>query len=173
MKLSVAVVAPVMFAKVLPPSVLSCHCTVATGLALAAAVNVAVWPAVCVWFAGCVVICATYCTVSVAALVVAVPFALVKIARYSYWFCVKLVVKLSVVLVAPAMLLKLVPPLVLSCHCTVAPGSALAAAVKVAVWPAVTVVAAGGVVICGANCTVSVAALVGVAPIELVKTARY
>ena len=85
----------------------------------------------------------------------------------------ELVVKLSVALVAPLILAKLVPPLVLSCHCTVAPGSALAAAVNVAVWPAVTVVAAGGVVICGANWTVSVATLVVAVPTKLEKTARY
>ena len=81
--------------------------------------------------------------------------------------------KLSVVLVAPLMLAKLVPPLVLSCHCTVAFGSALAAAVNVAVWPAVMVASAGGVVICGAKCTVKAAALVVAVPTELEKTARY
>ena len=82
--------------------------------------------------------------------------------------------KLSVALVAPLMFVNVVPPLVLSCHWTVrGSGSALTAAVNVAVLPAVTVALAGGVMVCGANCTVSVAALLGVAPIEFVKTARY
>jgi hypothetical protein len=36
--------------------VLTCHCTVGVGEPVAAAVKVAVWPAVTVWFAGCVVI---------------------------------------------------------------------------------------------------------------------
>ena len=45
-----------MLLKVAPPSVLSCHCTVAAGLALAAAVNVTDLPALTVWLLGSVVI---------------------------------------------------------------------------------------------------------------------
>ena len=48
-------VAPEMLLKVEPPSMLTCHCTVGVGLPLAAAVKVAVWPAVTVWLAGWVV----------------------------------------------------------------------------------------------------------------------
>ena len=67
----------------------------------------------------------------------------------------------QVVLVAPAMSLNVEPPSVLTCHCTVGVGLPLAAAVKVAVWPAVTVWLTGWVVIDGADWaafTVSVAA---------------
>src|SRR6187431_867214 len=45
MKLNVDELAPGMSLKVAPPSVLDCHCTVGTGLPAAAAVNVAVSPA--------------------------------------------------------------------------------------------------------------------------------
>ena len=82
---SVGAVAPAILLKDAPPSVLSCHCTVGVGLPLAAAVNVAVWPAVTVWLVGWVVITgACPCvTVRVAALLVAVPRKLVNTARYS------------------------------------------------------------------------------------------
>jgi hypothetical protein len=54
-------------------------------------------------------------------------------------FCDVLAVKLSVVEVAPPTLVNVVPPSVLTCHCTVGVGEPVAAAVKVAVCPAVTV----------------------------------
>ena len=88
-------------------------------------------------------------TVSVAAVVVADPPELVNTARYLFPFCDKVVVKLSVVEVAPERLLKVAPPSVLTCHCTVGVGEPVAAAVKVAVWPAVTVWSTGCVVIVG------------------------
>jgi hypothetical protein len=78
-------------------------------------------------------------TVRVAGVVVAVPAELVNTARYWFPFCDKAVVKLRVVEVAPETLLNVVPPSVLTCHCTVGVGEPVAAAVKVAVWPAVTV----------------------------------
>ena len=92
--------------------------------------------------AGCVVIVgATEFTVSVAATVVAIPAEFVNIARYWFPFCDEAVVKLKVVEVevAPETLLKVAPPSVLTCHCTVGVGEPVAAAVKVAVWPAFTV----------------------------------
>src|SRR6266478_5066711 len=55
-KLRVVEVAPETLPNVVPPSVLICHCTVGVGEPVAAAVKVAVWPTVKVWFAGCVVI---------------------------------------------------------------------------------------------------------------------
>src|SRR5712664_3142887 len=88
-------------------------------------------------------------TVSVAAVVVAVPAAFVNTARYWFPFCDKAVVKLRVVEVAPETLPNVTPPSVLTCHCTVGVGEPVAAAVKVAVWPAVTVWFAGCVVIVG------------------------
>ena len=78
-------------------------------------------------------------TVSVAAVVVAVPAEFVNTARYRFPFCVDAAVKLSVVEVAPERLLNVIPPSVLTCHCTVGVGEPLAPAVKVAVCPTVTV----------------------------------
>jgi hypothetical protein len=78
-------------------------------------------------------------TVSVAAVVVAVPAEFVNTARYRFPLCDKAVVKLRVVEVAPETLLNVTPPSVLTCHCTVGVGEPVAEAVKVAVWPAVTV----------------------------------
>src|SRR4029077_8680449 len=88
-------------------------------------------------------------TVSVATAVVAVPAVLVNTARYWFPFCDKAVVKLRVVEVAPETLLNVAPPSVLNCHCTVGVGEPVAAAVKVAVWPAATVWLAGCMVIVG------------------------
>jgi hypothetical protein len=136
---------------VTPPSVLTCHCTVGVGEPVAAAVKVAVWPALTVWFAGSVVIVGGVgeFTVSVAAVVVAVPAAFVNTARYWFPFCDKVVVKLRAVEVAPETLLNVTPLSVLTCHCTVGVGEPVAAAVKATVWPAVTVWLAGCVVIVG------------------------
>src|SRR5712664_3671461 len=88
-------------------------------------------------------------TVSVAAVVVADPTEFVNTARYWYPFWDKAVVKLRVVEVAPETLLNVTPPSVLTCHCTVGVGEPVAAAVKVAVWSAVTVWFVGCVVIVG------------------------
>src|SRR2546427_8777 len=78
-------------------------------------------------------------TVSVPAVVVAGPPAFVNTARYWFPFCDEAVVKLMVVKVAAETLLNVTPPSVLTCHCTVGVGEPVAAAVNVAVWPAVTV----------------------------------
>jgi hypothetical protein len=78
-------------------------------------------------------------TVSVAAVVVAVPPEFVNTARYRFPFCDNAVAKLRVVEVPPETLLNVAPPSVLTCHCTVGVGEPVAAAVKVAVCPAVTV----------------------------------
>jgi hypothetical protein len=77
-------------------------------------------------------------TVNVAALLVTLPAVLANTARYLFPFCETAVVKLTVVEVAPLRLLNVTPPSVLTCHCTVGMGEPVAAAVKVAVWPAVT-----------------------------------
>jgi hypothetical protein len=78
-------------------------------------------------------------TVNEAAAVVAAPAELVNTARYRFPFCDKAAVKLRVVEVAPETLLNVAPPSVLTCHCAVGVGEPVAAAVKVAIWPAVTV----------------------------------
>jgi len=88
-------------------------------------------------------------TVSVAAVVVAVPAELVNTARYWLPFCAKAVAKLRVVEVAAEMLLNVTPLSALTCHCTVGVGEPVAATVKVAVWPAATVWFPGCVVIVG------------------------
>ena len=85
---------------------LTCHCTVVgVGLpSLAAAMKVAVPPALTVWLVGLVVTVGAKSTVRVAALVVVpVPAALLKTARYSLPFWAVVVVKLRVAMVAPAM----------------------------------------------------------------------
>ena len=76
-------VAPDKFVNVPPPFVLTCHCTVGVGEPVAAAVKVAVAPAVTVKFVGLVVIVGMVFaafTVNVAFVVVALPAALVKTA---------------------------------------------------------------------------------------------
>ena len=110
-------------------------------------------------------------TVSVAALDVAVPQPLVNTARYWKPLCPLWAVKDSVGDVAPVTLVKLAPPLLLTCHCTDA--DPVAAAVNVAVAPAFAVWLAGLVVITGAALTVSVAAVEVAVPATLVNTARY
>ena len=148
--LRVVDVAPDTFAKA-PPFELTCHCTVGVGVPEAAAVNVAVAPAATVTFAGLVVIAGAVFTVSVAVMVVALPDAFVKTARYWLPFIAAVVVaKPSVGEVAPARFVK-GPPLELTCHCTVGAGWPEAAAVKVAAAPAVTVTLIGFVVITGAT----------------------
>jgi len=53
---SVPEVAPEMLVKVVLPAALICHCTVGVGFPLAAAVKLAVCPAVTDWLVGCVLI---------------------------------------------------------------------------------------------------------------------
>src|SRR3989441_9844940 len=90
-------------------------------------------------------------TVSVAAVVVAVPAELVNTARYRYPFCDEAVVKPRLFKVAPApeTFLNSAPPSVPTCHCTVGVGEPVAAAVKVAVWHAVSVGFGGWVELAG------------------------
>ena len=76
-----AAVAPEMLLQVLP-SGLDCHWTVGVGEPLAAALKLAVCPAVTVWLAGWLVTTGGVLTVKVAALLVAKPAVLVKTARY-------------------------------------------------------------------------------------------
>jgi len=140
---------------------------------VAAAVNVAVAPEQTVCAVGCIEIPGPVFTVNVAAVVVAPPHVLVNTARYWFPFCAALVVKLSVVDVAPIMLLNVAPPLVLTCHCTVGVGCPLAPAVNVTVWPLVIGWLKGFNVIAAAVFTVSSAAFVFDDPAVLVNTARY
>ena len=129
----------------------TCHCTVGVGVPDAAAVKVAVAPADTIWFDGLVVTAGAAVTVSVAALVVEEPWLLVKTARNCQPFCDATVLKVRVVLVAPAMFAKVAPPLLESCHWTVGVGLPVAAAVKLTLWPAVTVWSVGFVVTVGAD----------------------
>jgi hypothetical protein len=131
--LSVVDVAPAKFVNA-PPLALTCHCTVGVGVPEAAAVNVAVAPAATVTFAGFVVIVGAVfpaVTVRVAAVVVALPDALLKTALY--WLPLAATVvptTLNIVEFAPARFVKVPPPFVLSCHCTVGAGCPVAAAVN-------------------------------------------
>ena len=78
-------------------------------------------------------------TVRVAAEVVALPNVFVNTARYWFPFCTAVAVNDNVVDVAPATLANVKPPSVLTCHCTVGAGVPVAAAVKLAVLPELTV----------------------------------
>ena len=73
-----------MLVKVVPPSVLTCHCTVSALPVELATVKEALCPVLTVRLAGCVV---TKSTVKVAADVVTVPALLVNTASYSSLFC--------------------------------------------------------------------------------------
>lgn len=75
----------------------------------------------------------------VAAVVVLTPQELVKTARYLFPFRFLLAMRDSVAPVAPGILLKLTPPLTLTCHCTAGVGEPLAAAVKMTTFPSHTV----------------------------------
>ncbi len=80
----------------------------------------AVWPALTVWLAGWVVTVGAKSTVSVAAVGGGGrPAVLLKTARTHTPFWAAVAAKLRVALVAPAMGLKVLPPSVLTCHCTV------------------------------------------------------
>src|ERR1700683_2040817 len=117
---SVVDVAPDKFVNVPPLFVLTCHCTVGVGEPDAAAVNVARAHAVTVTFVGSVVIVGAVLpafTVRVAFVVVALPAVLVKTARYLLpLMALVVLVRLSVVEVAPDIFVNDVPPLVLTCH---------------------------------------------------------
>src|SRR5258706_229543 len=106
-----------MLLNVAPPLVLCCHWTVGVGLPLAAATNVAVDPAETEILVGLVVTLGAKFTVMVAAVVVAEPDALVNTARnlVPFWLAATFGI-VSVVVVAPATLLKVAPPSVLNCH---------------------------------------------------------
>ena len=104
MKLNVADVAPDMLLYVVPPSVLTCHCTVGAGEPLAAAVNVTVAPEQNVPLDGFVLTIGVPFTVSAAAVVVALPQVLVYTARYLLPFCELVVVNDRVLDVAPDIL---------------------------------------------------------------------
>jgi hypothetical protein len=82
-------------------------------------------------------------TLSVAAFVVAEPIGLVNCARNSQPFMERIGVPLRVSDVAPVMLIHVVPWSPDTCHWTVGVVSVLAAAVKVAVCPTLTVWLAG------------------------------
>ena len=112
-------------------------------------------------------------TVNTAAWLVAVSVPLVKTARNFVPFWPDTTFgTVKVVVIAPATLLKVAPPSVLNCHCTVGDGAPDAAAVKIAVPPAFTVTSTGFSVITGPAVTVSVAAVVVAEPTVLVNTAR-
>jgi len=116
---------------VLPPSVDTNHWTVGVGLPEADAVNVALAPTATLVLAGCAEMVGAKSTVSVAAVVVAVPAELVNTARYWLPFCDAVAAVIaSVPEVAPETLLNAAPPLVDTCHWMVGAGLPLAAALN-------------------------------------------
>ncbi len=138
------------------------------------AVKLAVEPAQTVELLGFPVMTGVVVTVRVAAALATFDWqTLVKRARNWWLLSAAVTVNVYVVEVAPAMSLKVVPPSVESCHCTVGLGLPEAAAVKLALVPLQAVVFVGSVVTTGGVLTVSVAAVVFVEPQTSVKTARY
>src|SRR5262249_15952211 len=99
------------------------------------------------WLVGWVVMVGAAVTVRVATLVVALPALLVKMASYSSPFMSAVTLdSVSVALVAPPMAFQVVPPSVLTSHCTVGVGLPLAAAVNGTLGPAVAGALGGEVV---------------------------
>jgi hypothetical protein len=157
-KVRLALVAPARSVKVVPPSVLTCHCTVGVGLPVAAALNVTL-PGHTVWFSGFTVTTGPLLVVNVAALLATLfPQLLLNRARYCLPLSDALAVKVRLALVAPAMSVKVVPPSVLTCHCTVGVGLPLAAALNVTL-PGHTVWFTGFTVTTGPLLIVNVAAV--------------
>jgi len=93
-------------------------------------------------------------TVNVAALEFTVPPMFVHTARYCLLLSAVAVANDKVPVVAPVMLVHVVP-FVLTCHCTVGVGVPLAAELKLAFTPAHLVCVAGWVVITGATALVA------------------
>ena len=153
-------VAPGMFVNE-PPPCLACHCTLGEGEPLAAAEKLAVLPAQTVKLAGLVVTEGAVLTVRVAAEEVLEPHVLLKTAWNSSLLCDALVVKLYGLAVAPGMLVNEPPPW-LACHCMLT--EPLAAAEKVAVFPAHAVKLVGLVVTEAVALTVNVRVVDSVTP---------
>jgi len=136
-KLHVVEVAPAMFEYVLPVLVLTCHCTLGVGKPAAAAVSFTTVLATTAWVTGLVVTTGAVgagVTVSLAAAVVRVPRAFVKLARYRSPFSAAVAAK-----AAPAMLVKVAPSFVLTCHLMAGGGLPVAVAVNATNCPAITV----------------------------------
>ena len=94
MKLYVVLVSPAMSDQLDPPLVLTCHWTVGVGLPVAAEVKLTVSPGLTVWLVGFVVTDGANSTLSVAKADVAVPYVLVKTARYCLPLSSEVAVKL-------------------------------------------------------------------------------
>lgn len=121
-------------------------------------------------------------TVSVAAEVVTEPTEFANTASTWSPFWLKVVANESVVEVAPAIWVQLLPLFVETCHCTVGVGLPVAAALNVAIAPVSTDTEVGSVVMTGAETaggaatwgmTLRSAAGVRALPTVLVKIARY
>ena len=140
---------------------------------LAAAVKVATARSCTESLAGWVVTTGRVLRVKVAGVESTVPTLLVNAAWYWLPLSPAAVVKVYVLDVAPGMSVKVVPPLVETCHWTVGAGVPWPAAVKVAGRPWLTVSLAGLVVTTGRESTVRETGSVPTVPTELVNTAWY
>ena len=98
-------------------------------------------------------------TVNVATVVVALPAELVKTARYRSPLSAEVGVNASVSAAAPGTSVKVVPPSLLTCHCTVGAGTPDAAATNDTGLPALTVWLVGLVVTVKPSVIVTLAAV--------------
>ena len=128
-----------MLVQVAPTS--SCHCTEGPGVAVAAAVKLAVAPAHRLAFEGCVFTTGAVFIEREAALEVTEPQLLLTTARKLLPLSAAEVVNESVVFVSPERLVQVAP--ISSCHCTLGLGLPLALTEKDAVVPGHFVVLAG------------------------------
>jgi hypothetical protein len=141
---SVALVAAGTSLNVVPPSVLTCHCTVGNGLPVAADVKATTVLAAALTGDGCSVTVGALFTARMAAVDVAAgDVPLVHTARYWCPWSDACAVKTYAPAFAPAMSLQLVPPSVLTCHWTLGTGNPLAAELNFASLPAHTIVSFG------------------------------
>ncbi|HEY5121535.1 MAG TPA: hypothetical protein VII84_08155, partial [Acidimicrobiales bacterium] len=148
-------VAPVTAVNVAPPFVETLHCTLGVGEPVAAALNVAFDPTLALALNGLVVTTGAdraVVTVKVAAVVVAEPLRLVKTASYRYPF-IALVTEVNVRFVEKDLdtVVNVAPPLVETLHCTPGVGEPVAAALKLAFDPALTLTLVGLSVTTGAD----------------------
>src|SRR4029077_12003124 len=158
-------VAPSIALHVPPPSVETSHCTVGAGNPEAVASKRALCPSLTVTLTGCLVTDGAFCTVSVAASLVASPAAFLNVARY--WWPLSVVFAPTIVSwldVPPATAVQVLPPLAEVSHLTVGAGKPEALASKTAFWPSSTVMLSGCLITAGILCTVSVAALLVASP---------
>src|SRR4051812_16223305 len=120
-----------MSLKVMPPSVLTCHCTLGLGVPLALTLKVTD-PGHTVCELGSSATTGSLLRLSVAAVLATfAPQTLLNRAYTTLSRSAATALKVKLRPVAPGMSLKVMPPSVLTCHCTLGLGVPLALALKV------------------------------------------